>query len=56
MEYMEGSSLTDVVTANLMTEGQIAVVSREIAQALIFAQTWSYPSYQERQCIIEPHL
>ena len=34
MEYMEGGSLTDVVTANLMTEGQIAAVSREIAQGL----------------------
>ena len=34
MEYMEGGSLTDFVTANLMTEGQIAAVSREIAQGL----------------------
>jgi p21-activated kinase 1 len=34
MEYMEGGSLTDVVTANLMTEGQIAAVSREITQGL----------------------
>ncbi|KAF9218962.1 Pkinase-domain-containing protein [Gyrodon lividus] len=34
MEYMEGGSLTDVVTANLMTEGQIAGVSRETAQGL----------------------
>ena len=34
MGYMEGGSLTDVVTANLMTEGQIAAVSREIAQGL----------------------
>jgi serine/threonine protein kinase len=34
MEYMEGSWLTDVVTVNLLTEGQIAAVSRETAQGL----------------------
>lgn len=34
MEYMEGGSLTDVVTANLMTEGQISAVSRETAKGL----------------------
>jgi p21-activated kinase 1 len=34
MEYMEGSSLKDVILANWMTEDQIATVSREIAQAL----------------------
>ncbi|KAF8635037.1 hypothetical protein AX15_000575 [Amanita polypyramis BW_CC] len=34
MEYMEGSSLTDVVMANSMTEGQIAAVSREVARGL----------------------
>jgi p21-activated kinase 1 len=34
MDYIEGCSLTDVVTANLLTEGQIAAVSREIAQGL----------------------
>lgn len=34
MEHMDGSSLADVVAANGMTEGQIAAVSREIAQGL----------------------
>ena len=34
MEYMEGGTLTDIVTTSLMTEGQIAAVSREIAQGL----------------------
>ena len=34
MEYMEGGSLRDVMTANLMTEGQIAAVSRATAQGL----------------------
>ena len=34
MDYVEGCSLTDLVTANLLTEGQIAAVSREIAQGL----------------------
>jgi p21-activated kinase 1 len=34
MEYMEGGCLTDVITANLMAEGQIAAVSREIARGL----------------------
>jgi p21-activated kinase 1 len=34
MEYMEGGSLTDVVTCNLMTEGQIAAVSRETCEGL----------------------
>jgi serine/threonine protein kinase len=39
MEYMEGGSLTDVVTFNIMSEGQIAAVCREVSMPRHFYLT-----------------
>jgi p21-activated kinase 1 len=39
MEFMEGGSLTDVVTYNMMTEGQIAAVCREVCKTVWYNVT-----------------
>lgn len=36
MEYMEGGSLTEIVTHSVMTEGQIGAVCRETLKGLLF--------------------
>ena len=41
MEYLEGGSLTDVVTETILNEGQIAVICRECLKALEFLHSKS---------------
>ena len=36
MEFMEGGSLTDVVTSNMMTEQQISAVCKEVVEIFDF--------------------